>query len=163
VVAAASTGSAAPDAMPTAVVSHTDAAVVSPRTASRRTKIRPPPMNPIPETICAATRDGSRTTPCPTTSENPYLDTSMISAELNPITVWVRSPALFCRTSRSRPMIADRKSATARSKICSQPWPNGSPNSRATAAESPSSGRASHPARQARVPLPPVRPPARDR
>jgi hypothetical protein len=37
--------------MPTADVSHTTAAVFSPRTASRRTKISPPPMNQIPDTI----------------------------------------------------------------------------------------------------------------
>ncbi len=49
--------------MPMAQVSQIVAAVVRPRTASFFTKIRPPPMNPMPETICAATRDGSSATP----------------------------------------------------------------------------------------------------
>jgi hypothetical protein len=57
-----------PQAMPTAALTHTPAAVASPRTASRRrgvaasrrTKMMPPPMKPIPETICAATREGAR-------------------------------------------------------------------------------------------------------
>jgi len=40
--------------MPTDAVSQTMAAVVSPRTLSRRTKIRPPPIKPMPETTCAA-------------------------------------------------------------------------------------------------------------
>ena len=41
--------------MPTAAVSQMEAAVVSPRTASRRTKMTPPPMNPIPDNTWAAT------------------------------------------------------------------------------------------------------------
>ena len=61
-VAIARTGSEAPAAAPTAAVSQTPAAVVRPRTESRRTKIRPAPMKPIPETIWAATREGSSTT-----------------------------------------------------------------------------------------------------
>ena len=51
VVARASTGSPAPHAMPSAAVSQTEAAVVRPRTMSRRMKITPPPMKPMPETI----------------------------------------------------------------------------------------------------------------
>ena len=54
--------SPAPAAVPTAAVTQTPAAVVSPRTESRLTKISPPPMKPMPETIWAATREGSRTT-----------------------------------------------------------------------------------------------------
>lgn len=106
VTAIASSHRPAPAAMPTAEVSHTTAAVVSPRTASRRTKISPPPMNPMPDTICAAIRDGSSVTCSPSTSKNPYSDTSMISAEAKPTRVCVRSPALFCRTSRSSPSAA---------------------------------------------------------
>jgi hypothetical protein len=42
----------------------------------------PPPMNPIPETIWAAMREGSRTTrPVSSMSVKPYLGTSMISAD----------------------------------------------------------------------------------
>ena len=61
-MATARAGSEAPAAAPTAAVSQTPAAVVRPRTESRRTKISPAPMKPIPETIWAATREGSRTT-----------------------------------------------------------------------------------------------------
>ena len=85
VVAMASKGSPAPQAMPSAAVSQTEAAVVRPRTTFRRMKITPPPMKPIPDTICAATRDGSTTTrPGSKTSLKPYLDTSMNSAAETP-------------------------------------------------------------------------------
>lgn len=107
--------------MPTAAVSHTAAAVVSPLTTSRRTKISPPPMKPMPETIWAATRDGSSTTDSPRMSEKPYFDTSMNSAAPNPTSVCVRNPALFCRISRSSPIAADNTSARARSTPCCQP------------------------------------------
>src|SRR4051794_21076399 len=108
----ASSGSPAPAAMPTAAASHTVAAVVRPRTMSRRTKISPPPMNPMPETTWAAIRDGSTLTPAwSTRSPKPYLDTSMKTAEPSPTRVWVRSPALLARTSRSTPISALRKSA----------------------------------------------------
>jgi len=109
--------------MPTAVVSQTTAAVVRPRTASRRTKISPPPMNPMPDTICAAIRDGSRVTWSPSTSKKPYFDTSIISAAAMPTSVCVRKPALFCRISRSSPIAADSTSARPRSNTCVQPWP----------------------------------------
>jgi len=50
------------------------AAVVRPRTESRRTKISPAPRNPAPVTSCAAIRDGSRTTrPGSSTSVNPLV------------------------------------------------------------------------------------------
>jgi hypothetical protein len=74
--------------MPTAAVSQTIAAVVKPRTASRRTKMRPPPMKPIPVTICAATREGSRTMRLVSRmSEKPYFETRMIRAAENPTRV----------------------------------------------------------------------------
>jgi hypothetical protein len=68
--------------MPTAAVTLTPAAVVRPRTLSRRTKMMPPPMKPIPETICAATREGSSDTwAWPTASLKPKMLTSMKAAE----------------------------------------------------------------------------------
>jgi hypothetical protein len=100
--------------MPTAAASHTVAAVVSPRTMSRRTKISPPPMKPIPETTCAATREGSRLTPgTAERSLNPYFDTSMKTAAPSPTSVCVRSPALLARTSRSTPISALSTSASS--------------------------------------------------
>ena len=57
----ASSGSPAPAADPIAAVTQIAAAVVRPRTESRRTKISPAPRNPTPVTIWAATREGSST------------------------------------------------------------------------------------------------------
>jgi hypothetical protein len=51
VARSAKIGNPAPHAMPTAAVTQISAAVMSPRTASRRTKIRPAPRKPIPVTI----------------------------------------------------------------------------------------------------------------
>lgn len=62
VAAIARMGNPAPQAMPIAAVIQTVAAVVRPFTMSLRTKMTPPPMKPMPETICAAIREGSRTT-----------------------------------------------------------------------------------------------------
>ncbi len=98
--------------MPTAQVSQMVAAVVSPRTALRRTKIRPPPMKPMPETIWAATRDGPKDTfGRPSTWVKPCCDTSIISALATPTSVWVRRPALFCCASLSQPIRLDSSSA----------------------------------------------------
>jgi hypothetical protein len=81
-------------------------------------------MNPIPETICAAMRDGSRMIrPVSMTSLNPYLLTSMNSAAPSPTSVWVRSPAFFCLISRSSPMHADSSSARPSSPNWSHPYP----------------------------------------
>ena len=72
----------------TAAVSQTIDAVVNPRTISFRTKMTPPPMNPIPVTIWAAMREGSRTTrPFSSMSVKPYLETSMINADETPTNV----------------------------------------------------------------------------
>ena len=88
VTAMARIGSPAPQAMPIAAVSQTVAAVVRPRTISLRTKIRPPPMKPIPDTICAAIREGSSTTrPESRMSVKPYLDTNITSADEKPTSV----------------------------------------------------------------------------
>jgi hypothetical protein len=71
-------------------------------------------MKPMPETIWAAMREGSSATWFATsTSSNPYLDTIMKTAEPNPTSVWVRTPALFARASRSTPMSAVRSSASS--------------------------------------------------
>ena len=80
---------------------------------SRRTKINPPPMKPMPETICAATRDGSSATwSVLSRSKKPYFDTSMKTADPTPTKVCVRSPALFALISRSNPIAADSTSAS---------------------------------------------------
>ena len=74
--------------MPTAAVTQMVVAVVRPRTGSLRTKMTPPPMKPMPETICAAMREGSRTTrPWASMSVKPYFETSMMSAEARPTRV----------------------------------------------------------------------------
>jgi hypothetical protein len=61
--------------------------------------------------------------PGPVTSEKPYLLMSMKSAEANPTMVIVRSPADFCRISRSRPISADSPKASPSSPTWTQPWP----------------------------------------
>jgi hypothetical protein len=62
-----------PVAIPIAADSHTAAAVVSPCTEPRRKMMMPAPRKPMPETIWAATRDGSTTRrPSCSTSEKPY-------------------------------------------------------------------------------------------
>ena len=82
VVAQARSASPAPQAVPTAAVTQTSAAVVRPRTMSPRTKMRsPPPMKPMPETTWAGTREGSRALfPGASTSPKRYLLTSRSSA-----------------------------------------------------------------------------------
>ncbi len=55
--------------MPIAAVIQIVAAVVRPRTMSRRMKITPAPRKPTPETTWAAIRDGSRFTSLPSTFE----------------------------------------------------------------------------------------------
>ena len=54
------------------------------------------PINPMPVTIWAATRDGSSTMRSVIkTSVKPYFEISKKSAAVVPITVYVRSPALL--------------------------------------------------------------------
>jgi hypothetical protein len=58
--------------------------------------MRPAPKKPMPETIWAATREGSSTTvPATITSAKPYLLINMISAADVPTMVCVRNPALL--------------------------------------------------------------------
>src|SRR5579875_3206883 len=125
VTAQARIGRPAPHAAPIAAVSHTTAAVVSPRTASPRTKMSPPPMKPMPETICAATREGSSVTCGPSTSLNPYLLTSTNSAAPVPTSACVLRPADFWRHSRSIPIREERPKASASSPTWVKPCPWG--------------------------------------
>lgn len=91
----ASTGDPAPQAIPTAAVAQIDAAVVRPDTLFCRTKISPAPRKPIPETICAAIRDGSKVMPSLVTVLKPYAETSVKTADPTPTRVCVRIPALL--------------------------------------------------------------------
>ena len=61
----------APQAIPTAADTQMVAAVVRPRTTSRPLKMTPAPRKPIPLTIWAAMRDGSRTAPGSVTKAKP--------------------------------------------------------------------------------------------
>ncbi len=71
-------------------------------------------MNPIPETICAATREGSRATSGePSRSSKPYFEISMNAADPTPTRVCVRRPALFAASSRSMPISVQSTSADA--------------------------------------------------
>ena len=114
----------APAAIPIAADSQMAAAVVSPCTDPRRKMMMPAPRKPMPETIWAATRDGSTSTvPGTRTSLNPYLLTSRISAAAVPTMVCVRIPALLPCSSRSRPMSAVSPNATNSSTIWRTPCP----------------------------------------
>src|SRR5690625_4330709 len=102
----------APAAIPTAAVTQMLAAVVSPTTMLRRVKITPAPRNPIPLTICAAIREGSRRTSSPRTALKPNADTNVKTAEPHPTRTWVRNPALFCLNWRSIPTNEHNTNAT---------------------------------------------------
>ena len=52
----------------------------------------------MPETTCAAIRDGSRATSLPSTVAKPNPDTSVKAHEPMPTKTLVRNPAAFCRT-----------------------------------------------------------------
>src|SRR5690606_32455254 len=93
-----------PTASPTPATDHTLAAVVRPRITWPRASIAPAPRKPMPDTTCAATRDGSRVTCSPSASENPYMETIMISAEPTHTSICVRSPAAQDNRSRSNPI-----------------------------------------------------------
>src|SRR5690625_2637776 len=102
----------APAAIPTAAVTQILAAVVRPTTMLRRVKITPAPRNPIPLTICAAIRDGSRRASSPSTALKPDADTNVKTAEPHPTRTWVRNPALFCLNWRSIPINEHNTNAT---------------------------------------------------
>src|SRR5579884_702404 len=111
--------------MPIAATSQRLAAVVRPRIVNPWRKMTPAPRKPMPVTICAATRDGSKLTtlpPWPKKPANPYAPTSVKSAAPAETSMCVRSPAAFSSSSRSRPMTAPRSAATAsRRSVSSQP------------------------------------------
>ena len=89
------------------------AAVVRPRIAPWRVRMMPAPRKPMPDTICEATRDGSkRVMPSARTSWKPYLDTRTMSAAVSPTMACVRMPALFPRIWRSSPIRVDSTSAS---------------------------------------------------
>lgn len=89
--------------------------MVSPFTTSPRKRIVPAPRKPIPETTCAAAREGSSTTSfCPSTSEKPKAETGMIRQEPTLTSMCVRRPAAQRNRSRSNPIIAPVTSASTR-------------------------------------------------
>lgn len=94
-----------PTASPIAATDQRLAAVVRPRTISPRNKIEPAPRKPIPDTTCAAIRDGSRTTWSRLrTSKKPNADTIMINVEPTQTSMCVRRPAAHDSRSRSKPI-----------------------------------------------------------
>src|SRR5579884_427364 len=104
--------------MPIAATTQSVAAVVRPRTDRPCRMIAPAPRKPMPLTICAAMRDGSRRTTvfgsCERTSWNPNADTIVNSAEPSETSRCVRSPASRTRNSRSRPITEPSAAARAR-------------------------------------------------
>src|SRR6188508_3299172 len=77
--------------------------------------IAPAPRKPIPVTICAAIRVGSKTIPSrweKAQSDHAYAETRKNSAEPSETSRWVRSPASRSRSSRSRPIAPPSAAAT---------------------------------------------------
>src|SRR5580700_2612838 len=94
------------------------AAVVRPLTISPRAKIAPAPRKPIPDTTCAATREGSRMTFGPRTEPKPYADTIMNKQAPTHTSMCVRMPAAHSRRSRSKPIRLPRTAASnSRNKV----------------------------------------------
>jgi hypothetical protein len=89
-----------PAATPTAAFTHTVAAVVRPWMPLSVRMIAPAPRNPMPVTICAAMRPGSPNGP------DISIDITVNSAAPTAMRMLVRSPASFCRISRSKPSAA---------------------------------------------------------
>ena len=109
VVATPRNGSPAPAAMPIPAAAQRLAAVVRPRTDGPYLMIAPAPRNPMPVTICAATRDGS--VAVPSADGNPTIDSTVNSADPSDTSRWVRIPAGWSWISRSIPMTAPRTAA----------------------------------------------------
>src|SRR5438874_10521952 len=101
----------APDAIPIAATSQSEAAVVRPRTERPWRMIAPAPRKPIPLTICAAILVGST---LPSKPLNPYAETSVNRAAPTETTRCVRSPACRSRSSRSSPIAPPSAAATKR-------------------------------------------------
>src|SRR5439155_14760459 len=97
---------------------------VRPRTVKPWRKMTPAPRKPIPVTICAAIRLGSKLTTLPLVrnSRKPYAETSVKSPEPTATSMCVRSPAAFSSSSRSSPITPPSSAATARRRSApSQP------------------------------------------
>src|ERR687890_612928 len=110
VVTAATIHAAPPAAIPTAAVAHRLAAVVRPRTDPPYLRIAPAPRKPIPDTIWAATRDGS-------VGIVPFgdggvsktkIETTVKAAEPSDTRRCVRIPAGWAWISRSSPITMQR-------------------------------------------------------
>src|SRR5205085_12220523 len=112
----------APDAIPIAATSQSEAAVVRPRTDRPCRMIAPAPRKPMPLTICAAMRVGSIRVPVAVKKfSKPYADTSVNSADPTQTTRCVRRPASRSRSSRSKPIAPPRPAAmTRRRRTCGQ-------------------------------------------
>ncbi len=116
VMVTADTHEPAPAAMPTAATAHRLAAVVRPRIVAPSLRIAPAPRNPTPVTICAATRAGSAPGALKASIERTVNAADPIDTRR-----WVRIPAGWSWTSRSRPMAAPRAAATT-SRHASSSW-----------------------------------------
>src|SRR5438067_1120392 len=103
--------SPAPAGIPTAAFTQIVAAVVIPWTLLPLLRIDPAPRKPMPLTICAAMRSG--VPPARASS----MDTTVNKAEPTAMSMFVRRPAAFCRSSRSTPMAAPRPAASRRRSI----------------------------------------------
>src|SRR5215211_280690 len=101
--------------MPIAATTHSVAAVVRPRIEMPWRMIAPAPRKPIPDTICAAIRVGSKVTPSRLEkwkSRHAYADTRVKTADPTATSRCVRSPAARSRSSRSRPIAPPSAPAT---------------------------------------------------
>ena len=87
-----------PDNVPHAAEHQIVAAVFSPLTLNPSFRMRPPPIKPIPETICAATLDGS---PLPIVMSH---ESTVKAAAPTETRMLVRNPALRCLYCRSIPI-----------------------------------------------------------
>ena len=109
-------GHLAPAAIPTAAVAQRLAAVVSPRTEDPYLRIAPAPRNPIPETICAAIREGS----VGAAERKKKIPSTVNATEPSETRICVRIPAGWAWISRSNPIAAPSSAATSsRSEISS--------------------------------------------
>src|SRR6202035_4749580 len=88
---------------PTAAEHHSVAALFRPRTLRPSRRITPAPRNPIPDTICAATRVGSAVAP-----RKPYADNNTNKVAPTATKALVRNPAIRARYWRSSPMTVPR-------------------------------------------------------
>ncbi len=131
-----------PAASPNAAVTQRLAAVVRFRTFEPARKIIPAPRKPMPTTTFDATRVTSNWTFTArwsvTNSEKPRVEMIPNTAAPRATVMWVRSPAGWSSTSRSRPTTAPSAAAATRRQTASQlgyrslTSPNASPRSAST-------------------------------